>query len=322
MDEKLTSPLNTLPVELHYRILDHLDFETILFSFGHVCQRFRAIVNAYNQYEIDLSSISKSNFHAMCRLIRPENVISLTLSDGDKTPGQIGLFLSLFRIHQFTRLRHLTLIRIDNEAQKKISRQISSCPLVLLSIDARGKSIKSTAAIISSVIQQGTLFTINLNSSGPILDKVSWPTYCSLLHLKIQKCKQKQFVAILNQLPRLRTFEMDDYTMSSTDTIIATIYPSLISLTMNNSTISMVAVESLLSLTPSLMHLKLISKNSYHFQSISNGSRWEEVIQSKLPELETFEFFFAQKYRRRNLPLDIESVIEPFRRPFWLKYKR
>ncbi|CAF5111385.1 unnamed protein product, partial [Rotaria sp. Silwood1] len=104
--------LNILPVELFYRILDHLDSETILLSFGYVCQRFHAIVKTYNRYKIDLSSISKSNFHSVCHLLQPDNIISLTLSDDIETPGQISLFLSIFHIHQFTRLRHLTLIGI------------------------------------------------------------------------------------------------------------------------------------------------------------------------------------------------------------------
>ncbi|CAF0973035.1 unnamed protein product [Adineta steineri] len=38
-----TSPFQTLPVELIYRMLDLLDAKDILFSFGHVCRRFYTI---------------------------------------------------------------------------------------------------------------------------------------------------------------------------------------------------------------------------------------------------------------------------------------
>ena len=67
--------LDTLPVELVYHILGDLDAETIFFSFRKVCKLFYTIVNTYNRYELDLSSISKIDFHRVCRVIRPENII-------------------------------------------------------------------------------------------------------------------------------------------------------------------------------------------------------------------------------------------------------
>ena len=110
-----TSLLSTLPNELIYRILDILDNETIFFSFGNVCKRFHTLIRAYNQYKFNFQSISKPYFHSICRLIHPENIVSLTLSDDNRTPGQIKWFLSFFQIRQFIRLRSLTLIDIDED---------------------------------------------------------------------------------------------------------------------------------------------------------------------------------------------------------------
>ncbi|CAF5052059.1 unnamed protein product, partial [Rotaria sp. Silwood1] len=98
---------------------------------------------------------------------------------------------------------------------------------------------------------------------------------------------------------------------------------SLISLKINNSYIPVTGIEQILSLTPSVTYLKLINHNCpYDTQSMSNGVRWEEIIQSKLPELEKFEFFFAKRIWRHHFDTDVNSLIKSFRRPFWIDFKR
>jgi hypothetical protein len=48
--------------------------------------------------------MSKAEFHQILRRVRPKSMTSVTLSDEEKTPGQIGVFLSLIDISRFTRL--------------------------------------------------------------------------------------------------------------------------------------------------------------------------------------------------------------------------
>ena len=129
--------LNTLPVGILYRIFDNLDGQTILLSLRYVCKRLHTIADTYKWYQLDFSSISKQNFDFICRLIHPENVISLILSDDNETPGQIRLFLSLFHIDQFIRLHSLTLIRVDESDLNEFLKHIIKYPLTILSIKHR-----------------------------------------------------------------------------------------------------------------------------------------------------------------------------------------
>ncbi len=48
--------LLTLPIELVYRILDHLDDLTILLSVRDICIRLNAITDTYYRYKVDLRS--------------------------------------------------------------------------------------------------------------------------------------------------------------------------------------------------------------------------------------------------------------------------
>ena len=46
-----------LPIELLYRIFDHLDELTILISMRNVCQRLNAIRDTYHRYQVLFSSL-------------------------------------------------------------------------------------------------------------------------------------------------------------------------------------------------------------------------------------------------------------------------
>ncbi len=48
--------LHLLPIEMIYRILDHLDMFNILMSCRNVCQRFNNIIDTYHQYQVILHS--------------------------------------------------------------------------------------------------------------------------------------------------------------------------------------------------------------------------------------------------------------------------
>ncbi|CAM2718856.1 unnamed protein product [Rotaria socialis] len=317
--ERLPS-LDTLPAELLYRLLDLLPCETILISVANVCRRFRSIAHAYDRYDIDLRSISQPNFHTICRSIRPMKVISLTLSDDEKTPGQIGLFLSLFHIKLFRRLRHLTLINIAAEDLMAISKQCQLNSLISFTMDARGQHIISPLKMITRAIALPNLCKLSLTSIGCIFDRISWPTDCLLQNLKIQTCTSQQFLTLLNRLPHLKTFDIAVYEFRSTAACSSTIHRSLTSLTMSIDHTHITSLDSLLLLTPSLVNLKLIINNC-DAEFLSQCFSWEEFIQNKLTELQKFEFFFTVCHPRQDSLLDIKRLIDPFRQPFWLEHK-
>lgn len=112
MFHKPVASLLTSPVEILHRIFNELNGTSLFLSVRDVCQQLRSTVDDYHHLALDLTCLSKPDFHRLFTFIRPECVTSLSLSDGGTTPGQIGVFLSLVDIRYFTRLRSLTLLNI------------------------------------------------------------------------------------------------------------------------------------------------------------------------------------------------------------------
>jgi len=98
------------------------------------------------------------------------------------------------------------------------------------------------------------------------------------------------------------------------------VYPQLVSLTIGKCRLSTQELECLLTLTPSLSHLKLVSSRST-FDSIFDGSYWERFIQEKLPLLNQFQFFLTCTSKKFDDTTTLDSLILPFQSPFWLKNK-
>jgi hypothetical protein len=317
MCDKYSPSLLTLPIELHHRILDELDARSILLSLSSVCTQLRTVTRSYERFVLNLRSISKPDFHLLCNVIRPENVISLILSDDEETPNQFKLFLSIFDIRQFTRLRSLSLFLIHDEHLDTFLNHAINCSLISLSIERpRTQTHRSTTLnLLSSIMTQYTLRKLTCTVDLLSTDRFKWPLRCTVKHLTIDRCTRKQLCAILRHLPTLRTIVMRSFNLDINDECdyLSTAYPQLTSLTMKRLFLSMDKIESLLSLTPSLIHLRLEGDAD---NAIFDSSRWEKLIRTKLLLLTHFEFCFrSQNYRIIEL-----SAVE-FRTPFWLDEK-
>ena len=68
---------------------------------------------------------------------------------------------------------------------------------------------------------------------------------------------------------------------------------------------------------PQLTHLKLIGYGNFF-----DGYRWKEFIQTNLPLLEKFQFFFTLKQADPNFISGIERTVQTFQTPYWLDIKR
>jgi hypothetical protein len=109
-----------LPIELLYTLFTYFLAHEILLSFSNISDHVDAVLLSYSCYRVDFNSILKCHFDLICRQIRPDQVISLKLSDNDDTPGQTELFLSRFRIKHFTRLQSLILGIMEYENLESI----------------------------------------------------------------------------------------------------------------------------------------------------------------------------------------------------------
>jgi len=294
-----TPSLYTLPIELLHRIIDYVDAETIFFSFRNVCKYFYTIINSYNQYKLDFRSITKPAFHRVRHFIQPENVISLIISNEYKTPGQINLFISLFNINKFTRLRSLTLIQVSDSDMNIYLKHVSTCPLVSLSIDNR-RHWKSNA----------TSVTIELFMHSPLrhLALTQWSSIQKIFHILLYFLYLETLM-----LDGLLMPDIDEYLITSME-----IKSKLKSLTMNFYYSTVNTIISILSCTPSLIHLKLIGQPTAS-GLVWDGYWWTEFIQKNLPKLQFFEFFFSKQIDYKESTFDIESIITSFRTSFWLE---
>ncbi|CAF4093308.1 unnamed protein product [Rotaria sp. Silwood2] len=324
-----SASLYTLPIELVCHIFGNLDIQTILFSFRNVCKRFYTIVDTYNRYELDLSLVSKIEFHRICCIIHPENVISLILSNNDMTPGQICLFISLLNINQFVHLRALTLIEIKKFELNLLMEHININSLSELSINIRKHNFnskgKSMIPVLSNIVM-ANLRKLDLSMWSKEINCIVWPKQCTLQYLTLgHYVTLKQVCEILHHLSHLRTLVLRNCIVNDTDASVMSFShiqtsTHLTSLTFKNSRLQMNELELLLLLTPTLVHLQLTGTVTLS-DSILDGSRWEEFIQRKLPSLKKFEFFFRAKTDINHNSIDIESWVSPFRTTFWLKHK-
>ncbi|UJR08750.1 hypothetical protein I4U23_013007 [Adineta vaga] len=132
-----------------------------------------------------------------------------------------------------------------------------------------------------------------------------------------------EYQNILRSCPRLRTLVIDDCWMNESDqNSSVTFYRQLSSLTLQDTNRSMLHLERFLSLTPSLVQLKIINC-SLTPNSLIDGLYWEMLIKTKLFLLRQFQFVFYQLHLRiYECTDDVEVLIRPFRTSFWLEDKR
>ncbi len=316
------SYFDTLPVEIIHRIFDNLDIQTIFFSLRYVCRRFYSIVHSYRSYHFNFESISKSKFHLICRLIPFEHVVSLTLSDKDKTHGQIQLFLSLFDLNQFIRLRSLTLIQIEDYHLNIFLNSTRHSSFISLTIDSKTLSIRQNTSLnlLSSMIEHPTLQKLDLEMWPKDLNELQWPMNCTLTYLRLRtSITLNQFYLILHSSPCLKTIIVKDFNIDQIYLYDGQ-FSQLTSLTCENGRIKMDKLEQCLALTPALVYLKLIG-NGNLFDSSFDGDRWEKLIQKHLPLLEKFEFYMSVLTHVNFDTNNIEQMISFFETTFWIDEK-
>ena len=312
--EKYRISLLKLPVEILYRICDFLDAETIVYSFGHVCQQFHSIAKTYNRYKISFRSMSKIN---LCRIISPENIITFDFGDTKRTIDWIERFLSISQIDQFTRLRSLSLhdVKINN-LNIVLHHLIQNCRLISFVIHCNiSKDDHEILQLLSSIIEQVTLRNLTLYFNLSDKETFSWPQHCNVEKLCISTCTIKQFCSILHHSARLHYLIMNDCHIN--EMIPSNVYQQLISLTLNDIRMTMDKLEYVLSLLPSLVHLDL-SSSGKPFEFIRRLSQWENFLRLKLPRLSQLEFCifcFCSNWE------NFESLIISFRTPFWIEEK-
>jgi len=319
MSNNLIPSIEILPVEIFHRIFDNLDTETILLSIRLVCRLFRSIFHYFKRYYFEFKIKTKRNFHLFCRLIKPENVISLTLSDNEHIPNQIYLFISLISLRQFTRLHSINFLGIDEYQLNIILKRIHLNSLISFSLNIQkydDRRKKTTLHFLSSIMTKSNLRKIELNIKYDRISNIVWPLNCNIRYLIINEdIYLDDLCRILSNSSQLHTLILKENIIN--DKIVTSSFPQLTSLTIERLDITIDKLESLLLLTPSLIYLKLIGEGN-----LCDGKRWEEFIQINLSHLDKFEFFINISRSINRTREDLELIIESFRTPFWIEYKQ
>ncbi|CAM4952870.1 unnamed protein product [Rotaria socialis] len=325
MSMKLTPNFVELPTEILYCILDQLNTQDILLSLRNVCTHFYAITNTYNRYKIHFTSTSsKSDIHRVCRMIKPENVISFFLISTCTGLDGIELFLSLIDISQFTRLNLLNLFNISPCGLNKILQHITTNSMHMplsLKITFSDSNNDDTIKLLLSAIAQSRIRKLFLEYISDKIYQILCSSQFTLEALTIHHCTHKQLCNILDHLPNLQSFSSNYYMMNTDDQIVLPkSCKQLTSLTLRSCTMLMDQLESLLSLTTSLVYLHLVCYFST-FDFLQHLSKWERFICDKLPSLKYFKFYVHITDYPYEKIKDIEHIINSFRTSFWVEQK-
>ena len=116
--------LDILPVELFHTIFSYFLAHEILYTFTGVTSYIDAILISYTDYRANFKSIPKTSFDLICCSILPGQIVSLTLSGFDDTPKQCQLFFKQFKIHEFSKIRSLRLVCMNEGLTRDMVRSI------------------------------------------------------------------------------------------------------------------------------------------------------------------------------------------------------
>ena len=333
-----SSTLDTLPVELIYHLLDQLDTFTIVTSLYNVCKRLNSIIQHYDQYHLHFKSIPISYFYRVCSVIRPEQVVSLTLSDGHENVGLVKLFLETFQLESFHRLRTLTLLNIaDNEQISKIFLSVND-QLQHLAIENVQETYNETVMdILMTLIRKPVLRTLTLDIERERLlnAPIVWAAECSLREIRfVGMCNITLFRNILLCSPNLEIFEafdidMDDEWVEDEDEdeenpidhremLPIANASNLKSLSLVYARNDMERLKWFLPQFTSLTYFKYLNIYDYHLESIHvneyamfDGQSWEQM----LGQCQRFEFILTAQLH--NQGWHHPGALESFQTRFW-----
>ncbi len=209
-----TCLLDFFPVELLHIIFDHLWGHEIFYSFVNISDYVDRILLSYDHYSLNFQSILKKHFDIVCHHVQPHQVISLTLSDSDDTPGQSQLFLSFFSINKFTRLRALKLVEIDDKSRSLFFdlHELES----LISLELELKFYLTCYEIVPQIKRlilndpTGSYFSMKTSIFTTSL-------LSHLYHLTLPYCSCAQLRQILYLIPTLRLLKISISASSFTD---------------------------------------------------------------------------------------------------------
>lgn len=318
--------LLSLPTEVLYRIFNHCDSQTVFCSIRHVCQRLYAVTETYDRLKLNVKYETERFSQWIYGQIQPSTIRSLTILDDESCISCSRTDISFIHLQAFTRLRSLTFHGISGRELECLLPLIKMNILDSLSITIVELEYKTSANLLTLAVLHPNPRRLILEYRNPLTGFSFTPIDCNLQELRVNRCDHLGCFAIIQQLPTLQTFVIeelmmlrDDKTRLSQSNLSSS--SLLTSLTVDECSLSSETFTSLFSLTPALIYLKLASAREV-FDCIFDGLYWEELISSKLRSLKTFDVFFTFRvWRDSHHFIDIDPPVASVRTKFWLQEK-
>jgi hypothetical protein len=311
--------LSNLPIEALHRIFHYCDARTILYKIRFVCKSLHDVVNQYDRIELELNWKDFMHFRRPFLSV-PSHVVSsliVSLEGGYISKDELRTFICY--LLRFKHIRHLSLRGVRDEDIQLFLRDANYNQLVSLTIDSKDESNRHTCSHISSVIEELNLRKLCYPNLRYEINVISWPQKCQLTHLTVKSCPYSQYLAILQQLPYLKTLGLNNIIMDSEEMSTTSFTSQLTNLIINVCSLSAQQLKLLLSATPALRDLSIGFRETWR-KCFADIYGWENFVQTELNFLNRLEFFYYQELSLNTMP-SFDTIIAPFREPFWLKEK-
>ena len=308
------------PTEIFHSIFDYLDCQTIIQSIALVCNQFQDNVDSYNRLKLDFSRLSECQLKSLPELIQPKNVLSISLSIGNKGEfSQVNFLFSLFKFDEFIHLKSFRLTQVEEDRFDEFFGK--ACPyrlktLLISFTDQATNEIERKLNLISSMIVPYELEQINFNLLNDMFinDITSKSTESIVEHLTIYRCTNEEYHQILSSCKNLKSLTIQSF--SYKNTFSSFVSSRLATLMLSADQLSMGELVQILSLTPYLHYLR-INISNFQRSEIICGQSLEKFFHNHLFDLNKFQFSFTCDKHDCSL----ESIIESFQTPFWLNDK-
>ncbi|CAF3641448.1 unnamed protein product [Adineta steineri] len=314
----MTTYLDRLPVEILHMIFEFMSNSDVLWSFYNISPYLNAVLNHHHWHTLNFQSISKSRFDFICNHLELQRIISLTLSNDIKTPGQIQLFFSQFNLRDFINLHSLTLLSItyeeiypilsDLSKLKHLTSLITTCrssePLLIGQTLTQLKSLKNLSISYGDIFDHNVTFPLH---NLTILDAGT----CNFLELR-------RLQWIVPSLVSLKIILEANHQLQLVSDTNGWSCLKRLNLTLKGEKTTFDEMQTFLYRFHNLTHLTLNIRGSVN--EIANGYHWEKC--STIASLKKFDFIFEFELSSANSTQVMDEIFTSFSTPFWRDIKK
>ena len=300
-----------LPNEILLDCFEYFHATDLLFSFGQLNHRFDQVIQTLPLH-LDFQHVHKSVYDVLCQQMlidwhAQKRIYSLQLSN-ENTPGQINDFLSKFSLDQFSHLRSLTFIDLQDNNMTQLKRslpllsQITTCHLL-------GNGMNQNE--LQSLLPIDNLLTLSINSNLILIGKTIPMISLTLFSLSLNEiCRLFPYTPFLQYLnvSQVRDRRLStEYHQSTRPAHLKQIIVTYFRPKFNDLTHFIQDMSNLQSLTV----------GSSNDNDMLDASRWERLIQHSLPSLIDLRFKLITDYWIH--PCNVVEIFDRFQTSFWLK---